>query len=220
MTLNVIGAGFGRTGTLSLKLALDQLGFGKTYHMRELFEHPGHAETWTRMAQGETPDWETLLAGYGSVVDWPPALFWRELIAHYPDARVVLSVRDSQSWYESMTKTIFTAIGRAFPDGAEVPQLPPEVPQPMVSQIICAKTVITDRTFGGRFTDRDHCIAVYEAHNQAVQNEVPADNLLVFDVKQGWAPLCDFLGVAAPSEPFPRSNSADEFFHDMGKPAP
>jgi hypothetical protein len=218
MTLEVIGVGFGRTGTLSLKLALEQLGFSSCYHMRELFAHPGHAETWTAMAKGEPPDWPSLYKSYRSAVDWPTAYFWRELIEYYPKAKILLTLRDPEKWYDSMAGTIFTAISGAYPDGATEPQLPDEAPEIAKSQIICGKTIISDKVFQGRFSDKQHCISIYNEHNAAVQRTVPADRLLVLEVKDGWAPLCKHLGVPEPDTPFPKSNSKEEFLRDLGKP--
>ncbi len=220
MAIEVIGAGFGRTGTLSLKFALQQLGFSSCYHMRDVFGHPGHAEVWTGLVRGEkAPDWPMLLAGYRSVVDWPCAYFWRELVAYYPQARVLLSVRDGDAWYDSIVETIFTAIGAAFPDGATEPQLPEGTPAVTVAQIVLAKTIIVDRLFQGKLQDRQYCIDVYNRHNAEVQRVVAPENLLVYEVKQGWAPLCEFLGVAEPSAAFPRSNTKEEFHQGLGTPA-
>lgn len=218
MTVEVIGIGFGRTGTLSLKIALEQLGFSDCYHMRELFSHPGHAETWTAIAEGESPDWPALFAGYRSLVDWPVAYFWRELIEYYPQAKVLLTLRDPDSWYDSMAGTIFTALSGAFPDGAIEPQLPDDVPELVVSQIICGKKIIADRVFDGRLFDRQHCISIYNEHNAEVQRTVPAERLLVLEIKDGWTPLCKHLEVPAPDTPFPKSNSKEEFLRDLGKP--
>ena len=218
MTVEVIGIGFGRTGTLSLKMALEQLGFSDCYHMRELFNHRGHAETWTAMAEGEPADWPALFKGYRSAVDWPAAYFWRELIEYYPRAKVLLTLRDPEKWYDSMAGTIFTAISGAFPDGATEPQLPDDAPELVLSQIICGKKIIADRVFQSRLFDRQHCISIYNEHNAEVQRTVPAERLLVLEVKDGWAPLCKHLGVPEPDTPFPKSNSKEEFLRDLGKP--
>ncbi|MDX2426933.1 MAG: sulfotransferase [Cycloclasticus sp.] len=218
MSIEIIGAGFGRTGTLSLKMALEQLGYAKCYHMHDLFKHPGHAETWTGLAKGEDPDWPTLFNGYRALVDWPCAYFWRELVDYYPQAKVLLTVRDPDAWYDSIVETIFTVIDRAFPDGATEPQLPKGTSDIAAAQIIMAKLIISDHLFGGRFDDRQHCISVYEQHNAEVRRLVPAEKLLVYEVKQGWEPLCQFLDIAEPNTPFPRSNTKDEFLSAINKP--
>lgn len=199
MTLSVIGAGFGRMGTLSLKLALEQLGFAPCHHMTEVFANPHQAPQWYAAARGEAVDWDALLKGYKALVDWPGCHFWRELTAHFPDAKVILSTRDHERWYESMTNTIFRAVGS---------ELPPEGPAREVLQM--ASYVVRDRTFGGNL-DKAHVLDVLARHEAEVKRAIPARRLLVFNVSEGWDPLCRFLGVPVPETPFPRTNSTEEF---------
>lgn len=206
--LNVIGAGFGRTGTLSLKTALDQLGFGPCYHMVEVLENPDHIERWQAAHTSGTVDWEQSFAGYRATVDWPGVSFWRQLVTTHPEARVILTVRDPQRWYDSVRNSIYRVVELA--DEPEFQAMKAEQPhmarmQEMVGQLVW------DGEFGGRFTDREHAINMFEEHNAAVHREVPADRLLVFEVSQGWEPLCDFLGVDVPDEPFPRVNDSQNF---------
>jgi len=200
MALALIGAGLGRTGTLSLKIALEQLGFGRCYHMTEVFQHPEHVRLWGDALEDRKADWSTLFAGYGATVDWPACHFWRELASAYPAAKVLLSVRSPESWYRSVSETIHPVLGK---------DLPPD--DPMAGWLAMVRRLINDQTFGGRFEDREHAIGVYERHNEAVQREIPKERRLVFDVAQGWDPLCAFLAVEVPHEPFPRVNSTDEF---------
>jgi hypothetical protein len=201
MALAVIGAGFGRTGTLSLKLALEQLGFGACYHMFEVLQHPEHMPVWARAHDGEAVDWEALFEGYRSSCDWPSCNLWREQRAAFPEAKVILSTRDPVKWHESVMNTIWPSSRRAAE--SEDPQ------QRTFGQ--WAMRVIWDRVFDGRVEDRAHAIAVYEAHAAAVRAEVPADRLLEFEASDGWAPLCAFLGVPVPDTPYPRTNSTEEF---------
>ena len=198
MALQVIGAGFGRTGTLSLKLALEALGFGPCYHMLEVIRKPEHAAIWQRATRGEAVDWDALFADYQSGVDWPLCAFWEPLAAHYPNARVILSERDPESWFRSACDTIFQVLDKA-PAGDDA------------SQGSMARELICERTFGGRHHDRDHAIAVYEAHRQRVLDGVPPQRLLRFRAADGWPPLCEFLGVPVPEIPYPRVNSTEEF---------
>jgi hypothetical protein len=201
MTIDVIGAGFGRTGTLSLKLALEQLGYHKCYHMMEIFGHPDHVAVWQAAVRGEPVDWDALYHGYQATVDWPACSFWAEQLAHYPEAKVVLTERDPQRWYDSVMNTIYPAsLAQRASDDPGVHAW---------ADMVFA--LIWDGTFGGRIDDRDHAIAVYLAHNERVRREVPAERLLVFDVASGWAPLCEFLGRPTPETPFPRVNSTQEF---------
>jgi hypothetical protein len=201
MSLKIIGAGFGRTGTHSLKLALEQLGLAPCYHMAEVFSHPGHAGQWDAIARGGKPDWDKLLAGYQAGVDWPLCHFWRELTETYPNARIILTERDAEGWYRSIADTIFEFMAR---DPAAIPD--PE----RRAQAEMATYIVADRTFGNN-TDKQHVIDVYRRHNEAVKREAPRDRLLVYDVPQGWGPLCEFLGVPVPAVPFPKTNSTEDF---------
>ncbi len=197
MALKVVGAGFGRTGTLSLKVALEKLGVGPCYHMMEVFPRPEHVAMWHRLAFGNPIDWDELFDGFQATVDWPSARWWREIAAHYPDAKVLLSVRDPEAWYKSMSDTIAQPLREPVPDGApEIVRLQSE----MVRKAILAET------FDNRFEDEAHTIEVFKRHNQEVRDSFEPARLLVFDVRQGWAPLCRFLDVPIPDEPFPRLN--------------
>lgn len=197
--MKVIGAGFGRTGTMSMQAALEQLGLGPCYHMKEVLKRPSHAAHWRAARRGEPVDWRSFLAGWSSAVDWPACTFYRELLAAFPDARVVLTVREPARWHQSCLDTIYNA-GR-FP----VRHLAALIPK--VNEVFrMADEIIWDGTFQGRFTDRAHALAVYEAHIDAVKRHVPPERLLVFDVREGWGPLCRFLGVPEPDAPFPHLN--------------
>jgi hypothetical protein len=145
MSLEVIGAGFGRTGTLSLKVALERIGCGPCYHMLEVHKDPTHAGIWADAADRLPTDWSALLDGWGSVVDWPASHFWRELAAHFPEAKVLLSVRDADRWYDSVMATIYQAMSRPMPEGA---------PEVFVRQGEMAKKIVLERTFEGRLEER------------------------------------------------------------------
>lgn len=193
MTLSVIGAGFGRTGTDSMREALNLIGFGPCHHMFEVIGDPEQQRLWRALAHGAAPDWERLLSGYRSAVDWPSAYYWRELAAVYPDAKILLTTRSAESWLASMEKTIFRSL-REDPDGAAI-----------------GTTLIAQATFGGRIDDPEHVIAVYERHIAEVQKTIPPARLLTYRIGDGWNSLCHFLGVPVPEAPFPRRNSAVEF---------
>ena len=208
--LKVIGAGFGRTGTSSTAAALELLGFGPCHHMRELFLRPETIAVWQRKADGEPVTWDDLLGGYRSALDWPSAYYWRELADAYPEAKVLLTVRDPQRWYDSVATTIYAlhhGPGSPSPETrAYFDARPERWGQPKLTE-----QLVWQGTFAGRFPDREFAIKVYEAHNAEVRASVPAERLLEFDVSQGWRPLCEFLGVDVPAVPFPRLNSAEEF---------
>jgi hypothetical protein len=203
--MRVIGAGMGRTGTMSLKVALERLGFAPCYHMLEVIDHPDHVPLWEAAQRGEAGALDRALAGYEATTDWPGCTFWPDLVAANPDAPVVLTVRDAGRWYDSMLGTIYpiASFTLAAPPDQAIPGM-----RPMAAMV---DSLIWQRTFGGRFEDRAHAIEVFHRHNEDVRRGVPADRLLVFEVGQGWEPLCAFLGVPVPDEPFPHLNDAASF---------
>jgi hypothetical protein len=204
MTLAVLGAGFGRTGTLSLQAALETLGFAPCYHMVEVARHPAHADVWARAGRGERVDWRTLLAGYAAAVDWPAAAFWPELASAFPLARVILTVRDSAAWYSSFRATIV--------ERATGP--PPPRDSPLRAVYDLTQHLILDGVFGGRAADERHARSLYDAHNRSVSDAVPPERLLVYDLAAGWEPLCTFLDRPIPSETFPHRNTRDGFLRE------
>jgi hypothetical protein len=205
--LAVLGIGLGRTGTASLKIALEQLGFGPCHHMLELFSRPGDSARWQARARGEPVGWDELLGGFRSTVDWPSVWFWRELVRDFPDAKVILTVRDPERWYDSISNTIFKALEQPLPEHDLAAR----------GQRIMAKDIIVERHFDDRPLDKAHVLARYAEHNAEVQRSVPAARLLTYDVAEGWAPLCAFLGVPVPDAPFPTVNRRDDFAHGPGR---
>jgi len=193
MTLRVIGAGFGRTGTDSMREALNYLGFGPCHHMHEVIDDDEQQRIWRAVAHGETPDWDLLFKGFHSAVDWPSAYYWRELAEYYPDAKIILTVRSTESWVASMDKTILVNL-RNGPDPRSI-----------------GKELIGRRTFNGRFDDLDYVASVYEENIAEVQGTIPSDRLLTYAIGDGWEPLCEFLDVPVPEVDFPRRNSTVEF---------
>ena len=204
MTLEVIGAGFGRTGTASMKAALEQLGYDKTHHMFEVMEDARQMDLWHDIALGKDPDWDAIYAGFPAAVDFPTAAYWRELAARYPDAKVILTVRDEDKWWQSARSTII-AIGRVPPAWAR--RLIPAIRK----NTEMVNGTVWHRMFDGRQFEEAYAKQVYREHNAAVQAELPAERLLVFEVKQGWGPLCAFLGKPVPDTPFPHVNDGAEF---------
>lgn len=204
MSLNVISAGFGRTGTMSLKLALEQLGFGPCHHMIEVIESgEGQVRLWNDALAGQ-PDFDAIYDGYSSAVDWPSAAFWKALADHYPDAKIILSSRSAESWYDSISETILATVWA--PD-----TWPPQAVDwfRMVSKVL-------ERSFGSA-RSKDELIAVFNAHETEVKAAIPAGRLLVHQAKDGWEPLCAFLGAPMPEGPYPRTNKKEEFFQNMKK---
>jgi hypothetical protein len=200
VSLKVIGAGVGRTGTYSLKLALNQLGLGPCHHMEEVIIHmAGQLPLWQAAVAGD-PDWQAIYDGYPAAVDWPTAGFYRELHAANPTARFILTHRSPESWVESFSATIYKLISA-----------PDEAPEPMRPWIAMGSAVIAKTGFPPGL-DHDGLRTAFEAHGAAVKATIPASQLLVYEVKEGWEPLCAFLGAPVPETPFPRTNDRSEFW--------
>jgi Sulfotransferase domain len=201
MTLRVVGAGLGRTGTHSLKNALEQLFGGPCYHMIEVFGRPDDIPVWHRAMDGEMPDWSTFLADYDTAVDWPVSAFWREISAANPDAVILLSTRkDADAWWTSATNTIFHIGDRENGIGGEAGKAQRDMAIDMLS-----------KRFTPNWQDETEAKGAYEAHNADVRASVPADRLIDWHPGDGWQPICEKLGLPVPSEPFPHVNTTDEF---------
>ncbi len=200
MTMHVIGVGVGRTGTYSLKLAINRLGLGPCHHMEEVLHNmPAQVPLWSAVLEG-SPNWPAIYDGFESTVDWPTAAFYRELLKEYPSARFVLTERSPESWAASFGSTIYKLLA-----GRD------EAPAEMHDWLEMAERVIANTGFPGGLDD-DDLMKAFVAHNEAVKATIPASQLLVFEVKDGWEPLCEFLGVQVPDEPFPRTNNREEFW--------
>jgi hypothetical protein len=199
MTLEIIGAGFGRTGTYSLKSALEMIGFGPCHHMSEVIDNPEQIRHWTDVAAGRN-DFDGIFSGYRSAVDFPVSAYWQDVLAANPDAKVILSARDPDDWYGSFSQTILPLIL----DQASWP----EERRPWFEMI---ERVIVGQALGGR-TDRDGILAAYRANAEAAERLVEDGRALVFRARDGWAPLCDFLGVEIPGDPYPKTNARADFF--------
>ncbi len=206
MSLKVIGSGFGRTGTMSTKLALEQLGFGPCHHMVEVMNNPVQAAHWKAVAAGAPVDWAAVLQDYGAQVDWPGAAVWPETTRAFPEAKVVHTERPEEAWWNSFQVTI----GKFFTHapGMALPPHIAEIFQTMSDWFI--KETFEDHG------DRDCAIAAYRRNNRMVRETIAPERLLVFDVAEGWEPLCDFLEVPVPDTPFPRSHPRDEFWAHFG----
>ena len=210
MALEVIGAGFGRTGTLSMKAALERLGYDKCHHMVEVLGPGGDRQLdyWDAVGQGERPDWDEIFEGFKASVDFPSSVYWKELSEAYPDAKVVLTVRSFESWYESASATIY-AVGRSAPAWTKLIPKPRKIGR-------MTDNIIWGGKFDGKFEDKAYAEKVWNTHIADVKAGLPPERLLVFEVKDGWAPLCEFLGKPIPDEPFPRVNDKAQF-HKMIK---
>lgn len=209
MALEIIGAGFGRTGTVSMKAALEILGFGPCYHMREILQrrpgfNDGHLELWSEHArarqagQPHEMDWDLIFRRYASCMDHPTCLYYADLMRAYPEARVILNTRDPEKWFRSW-QGLFEGVGFLRKVARFVPRIR--------RALDIVDVLIRDGEMGGSI-DAESNIEILERHNREVIETVPADKLLVFDVREGWEPLCAFLGVEVPDEPFPHLNES------------
>jgi hypothetical protein len=203
MQIEVVGAGVGRTGTHSLKLALEQLLGAPCHHMVEILNDPSQIPAWTDAIEGRPVDWSAMLSRYGAIVDWPGGAFWRELSAAFPEALILLSVRDPESWYRSACNTIFLTFD----------QVPPEL-APWMEEV---RSLLRER-FSDRFDDPTAMMDAFVRHNDAVRAEAPAGRLLEWAPGDGWEPICERLGLPVPTEPFPVTNTTDEFRDMLGLP--
>ena len=202
MSLKIIGAGFGRTGTTSMKEALELLGYNKCHHMREVMASGEQVELFTRVSRNVEVDWDDVFEGFEAAVDWPASARYTELMEKYPEAKVILTARDPEAWYESTKETIY-ALSTSVPPVISL--LVPRVRKvmAMVQQLIWVGV------FDGRFEEKQHAIDVYNKNVAAVIANVPDDRLLVHSAKEGWQPLCEFLDKPIPSQPYPHSNEGN-----------
>ena len=207
MTLKVIGSGLGRTGTKSLQTALTILGYGPCHHMIEVFAQPESMGLWIEAGAGQ-PQWDTIFAGYQAAVDYPSAAYWRELAAHYPRAKVLHTVRDPDAWFDSTQATIFE------PGGAAARALLSDegVPSAFFKSFTGA--------FNAHLHDRAFMTDYFRRHTEAVIAAIPPERLLIYQAGQGWAPLCAFLGVPAPNQPYPAENDRAAFIAGAAASAP
>lgn len=201
MALQIVGAGFGRTGTDSMRRALVQLGFAPCHHMHEVHEKPDHVEQWLNIATGKSRDWAKALDGFQASVDWPSIAFWRDISEVYPNAKLLLTWRPVEAWFKSFSKTILPLLHHA--------ERQPESERALVDKMLLA--VIRDVSFRGEIHDEASMRARYEEHNAEVEAAVPEGQRLTFAAGDGWEPLCAWLGVPVPETPFPHSNTTADF---------
>jgi hypothetical protein len=207
MSLSIIGSGFGRTGTKSMKEALERLGFAPCHHMHEVLEHPEQVAHWQAVAARKPVDWNVVFAGYRSQVDWPGAHVWQELSTAFPNAKVIHTVRPEEIWWSSFSETI----GKLMSAYRQIP-LPPHIS----NMLDAADEMIGRQTFGGGIADREKALSAFRLRTRLVREAIPPERLLVFDVADGWDPLCRFLNVPVPDMPFPHRNLKQDFWEALG----
>ena len=201
MALSVIGAGFGRTGTLSIKIALEYLGLGPCHHMVDVFANPEQLPHWQAAADGQPVDWDEVFAGYAAAIGWPSTHYWRELANKYPNSRILLSVRPADHWWKSFSNTIGTMLEIRSAVSNEY----------FRSATAMAHKIIAEQTFGSAMNDKTAALFALQKRIDEVKQAIPGERLLIFDVLDGWGPLCKFLSLPIPDSDFPCSNSKNEF---------
>lgn len=218
MDIQIIGAGFPRTGTMTLKKALEILGFDQTYHFKDLIAEPNKLKHWLELETKGTTNFEQLFDGYSATVDFPGYPYYKTLLQKYPGAKVILTLRDFESWYESTYATIWKA-------GPQTPQAKAELQQQMQSNpnlkatfdcIKFMRSTHLEKKFDGQFASKAHAKKVFLQHIKEVTDFVPKENLLIYNVSEGWTPLCKFLSIPFPEQPFPHLNKKENF-HQMVK---
>ena len=201
MKIEVLGAGFGRTGTNSLKIALENIGYGPCYHMYEVANKPDHVDLWNDGIEGRELKVDKIFRNYRSAVDWPSVAFLPSILSKYRDAKVILTMRDSAEWYESASATIFEAM-------LSSDRIPSAEARKRVSM---SRRLVLEQVFNNNYSDKEYCVKIYNEHIENVKNLVPSDQLLMYKINDGWAPLCEFLNVPIPNEPFPVVNDRQSF---------
>jgi sulfotransferase family protein len=213
MSIKIIGAGLPRTGTTTLKRSLEILGYGKCYHMKELLVNPDMLPTWLELENTGNTDWDKLYDGYEATVDFPGYPWYKEHMKRYPDAKVILTVRSFESWHKSAYNTIWKAGPQTIPE--KLVMMIKLLLNPQLRKVIkCIKFVkrnVWEKHFEGRFEDKAFAEKIFNQHIENVKANVPADKLLIYEVKDGWKPLCEFLGVPEPPEPLPHLNKKENF---------
>jgi hypothetical protein len=194
MALKIIGAGMGRTGTASLKVALEALNMGHCYHMTEVLKNPEYTQYWINAAEGNA-DWDKIYRGYSATVDNPGCNYWKELSAYYPDAKVILTTRDANKWFDSTNETIHSVEFARFMKNSPFGEM--------------VQKTMWDR-MENRMQDREYMVEFFNKRTAEIIDSIDAERLLVYKVSDGWAPLCEFLDVPVPNLEYPRINSRNE----------
>ena len=213
MSIKVIGAGLPRTGTTTLKSSLEKLGISKTYHMKELLVKPDNLHYWLTLDETGTTDWDNLYDGYQATVDFPGYPYYKEHMLRYPDAKVILTVRDFESCHKSAYSTVWQAGPQTVPEKLKMMYrlITDSNIRKVIKCIKMVKRVLWAEQFQGRFLEKDFAEKVWNKHIEDVKAHVPEDKLLVYDVRDGWGPLCAFLELPEPSEPLPHLNKNENF---------
>ena len=211
MAIKVIGLGMGRTGTYSLKLALEKLGFGPCYHMETLLEHPKGVKYWKELDRTGHTNWQALLGSYQSAVDFPTIAYHQAMLQQYPEAQCILTIREEEQWYESALNTILDAEPGIREKIIMSFRMPFSARLRYMVQVFQLTNKFWVRQAGPKFKEKQPAIELFRRWNEQIIQEIPGEKLLVYQVSEGWEPLCTFLKVPVPDELFPHANTRSEF---------
>lgn len=219
MSIKIIGAGLPRTGTNTLKESLEKLNYKKTYHMKELLVKPENLHYWLTLKETGSTNWDELYKGYQATVDFPGYPWYKEHMKQYPDAKVILTVRPFEKWYTSVYSTIWKAGPQTLSEKIAMMSklLFNSRLRSVIKCVKFSKKVIFETHLQGKFEDKDFAEKIFNKHIEDVKAYVPKEKLLVYDVSEGWEPLCKFLGVPEPNEPIPHLNKKENFKKMLGE---
>lgn len=219
MELQVIGTGLARTGTMSLKVALEQLLSGNCFHVIEWLKDPQRTTILKKGYKKNEIDWSAFYEGFASAVDYPTCLFYQQLLEINPDLKVIHTVRDFDSWYASVKETVYRGKPKSAQDIFRM------IKNMMLSadfRRVAPVFMLNDKLiwqgqFESRFEDKEFMREKYRQHEEEVKKTVKEEHLLIYNIKDGWEPLCEFLHVPAPKTVFPKSNERQEFNRKMDR---
>jgi len=214
MSLFVIGTGLSRTGTTTLRKVIEELGFGPCYNSTELFIRPRGIEFWEALEKGQEVDFESFFSDYNAIIGFPGYIFHQQLKDRYPSAKIILSYRDPDEWYEDISTTVFESasshVNKAYAN--EVRSFDPYLADCIERIHALQLRMLEENYFEGRFSDQELSVKRYVEWNESIKEIYPEDELLVYQVTEGWEPVCEFLGVPVPEDKeFPHLNHPTSF---------
>lgn len=206
MALKVIGTGLPRTGTASLKGALQLLGYQQTYHMDNLLNNPAMVKYWVELFDTGKTDFDVLFDGFTASTDFPGFFAYKALLKKYPESKFILTTRDLDSWYDSIHKTVFQAVTSFF-----AKETPTDSMRRVEGVFQLLDRYLFGQFFNGTFTDKEKTLSIVKAYLQEVKQNIPDGQMLVYEISEGWEPLCDFLDLPVPDLEFPYKNKREDF---------
>jgi len=206
MALKVIGTGLPRTGTASLKGALQLLGYQQTYHMDNLLNNPSQVHYWVELFDTGSTDYDALFEGFAASTDFPGFFAYKALLKQYPDSKFILTTRDPDIWYESIKNTVYQAVTAFFQKDT-----PTDSMRRVEGVFQLLDRYLFGQFFKGTFLDKEKTLSLVNAYLDEINAIIPADKMLIYEISEGWQPLCDFLELRVPEIEFPYKNKREDF---------